>query len=1076
LNEAAREGYPAAEYPVSRWPGGGLTIRFFRLTSLLVVCLSLGFGCADSAPYDAGLSSDRETGDGLSEPDVDDLGRDDGGDPTDLNGDGADVGDDLDQIGELADVACTEPETFFPDPDGDGYYGRAIASVQPSCAAWLAAGEIEDGVYDVDPDGDGGDDAIAVYCDMVGDGGGWTRVFFHDVADGYWADDDDALEHNVENPLAPRYSILSRLEALRSSDGSFEMRIDWPNSGIPSRNIWRQTSNPTSESIAGYEAFDVDYTVNGWGGLEYNSFNSASFIDGSVGLTQWFYAVGSTLGWSEPAGIPAHNLPAARVAVWVRPDDTLVTVEGIPISSCGRPEGYAQLPSDCAPDEPSAFPGGDEVCDGIDNDCDGDVDEGFTDSEWYPDADGDGVGAGSGSSCASLLADGATDDGIYEVMTDAHDGPTLRVWCDMTTDGGGWTRVFYHDVAAGYFASNDDADARSPNNPLSGRYSILNYLESLRSTDDTLEMRINWPGTGLPGRNIWSQESNPTAGPVTGYAALDIDYAHQRWGGLELSDAAATYLDGSVGHGSWFYSIGSQVPWNSGIPSYGPAASRVALWVRPDDNRAGGTPVVDCVQPLGYVDNDGDCDDTNGEALPGVDELCNGFDDDCDGLVDTDCPFGDVELSAVPSRLHFFPRDLETDECTFSVAGETVGVASEVRVSVTQDDLPFFETIRDTSTFAVEVTIESGLHLYDVTVEWGDRNGWWRHVETVEDTVCGDVFLIDGQSNAVAIDYHNEGNADAGMNTFVRSYGSSVNNSTVVTDEAFGKAVAAAGYSHGAVGQWGLQLANGIVEAQEIPVLIINGAVGGTRVDQHQRNGANPDDVDTIYGRLLWRVQHAEVAEAVRAVFWHQGESDSAMAFSTYLDLWTAMYNGWLLDYPNIEAVYPFQVRTGCGGPTWNRNVQRELPELLPMVIGNMSTTGVDGHDGCHFFSVAYEEWGRRMARLVNRDLYGSVFDVDIDAPNPVEATWLSATQLEIDFGTTGGSLTLQAGAEAYFSLSDEATITDISVVGNTVVLTSATASTATWVSFVDTAGDIPWLVNELGIGSFAWYQFPITP
>ncbi|NQT86086.1 hypothetical protein HQ560_04935 [bacterium] len=34
---------------------------------------------------------------------------------------------------------------------------------------------------------------------------------------------------------------------------------------------------------------------------------------------------------------------------------------------------------------------------------------------------------------------------------------------------------------------------------------------------------------------------------------------------------------------------------------------------------------------------------------------------------------------------------------------------------------------------------------------------------------------------------------------------------------------------------------------------IINGAQGGTRVAQHLRNPEDPKDVETIYGRLLWR-------------------------------------------------------------------------------------------------------------------------------------------------------------------------------------------------------------------------------
>ncbi len=42
-----------------------------------------------------------------------------------------------------------------------------------------------------------------------------------------------------------------------------------------------------------------------------------------------------------------------------------------------------------------------------------------------------------------------------------------------------------------------------------------------------------------------------------------------------------------------------------------------------------------CGDSPGYVDNDGDCADTNAEVNPDAREVCNGMDDDCDGRVDT---------------------------------------------------------------------------------------------------------------------------------------------------------------------------------------------------------------------------------------------------------------------------------------------------------------------------------------------------------------------------------------------------------------------------------------------------------
>jgi hypothetical protein len=62
-------------------------------------------------------------------------------------------------------------------------------------------------------------------------------------------------------------------------------------------------------------------------------------------------------------------------------------------TSCAPDDSYIEDSSDCDDNEPAAFPGNAEVCDGIDNDCNGEVDEGLA-TTWYPDADGDGYADG----------------------------------------------------------------------------------------------------------------------------------------------------------------------------------------------------------------------------------------------------------------------------------------------------------------------------------------------------------------------------------------------------------------------------------------------------------------------------------------------------------------------------------------------------------------------------------------------------------------------------------------------------------------------------------------------------------
>ncbi|QDG53073.1 hypothetical protein FIV42_20690 [Persicimonas caeni] len=153
------------------------------------------------------------------------------------------------------------------------------------------------------------------------------------------------------------------------------------------------------------------------------------------------------------------------------------------------PTGYVANADDCDDDNAAAYGAGDagqaaeEVCDGVDNDCDGTVDEptAIDAQTWYADTDGDGEGdaATSQQACtqptdyvanADDCDDG--DDQRYSTNTETcdtkdndcnglvDDGVTTRYFLDADTDGFGDPTNYRDECSqpSGYVLDNTDCD------------------------------------------------------------------------------------------------------------------------------------------------------------------------------------------------------------------------------------------------------------------------------------------------------------------------------------------------------------------------------------------------------------------------------------------------------------------------------------------------------------------------------------------------------------------------------------------------------------------------------------------
>jgi hypothetical protein len=158
--------------------------------------------------------------------------------------------------------------------------------------------------------------------------------------------------------------------------------------------------------------------------------------------------------------------------------------------SCDAPSGYLYVGPgedfDCDDGNDAIYPGAQEICDRLDNDCDGSTDDDDSSvtgqSVWFLDFDGDGYGTDRltmeacdapsgyvatdddcddtttdvmpdpsggcalGLTCLDILDAGRDDgDGIYSIDPDGWDAilPPFDVYCDMESDDPGWTEIAY---------------------------------------------------------------------------------------------------------------------------------------------------------------------------------------------------------------------------------------------------------------------------------------------------------------------------------------------------------------------------------------------------------------------------------------------------------------------------------------------------------------------------------------------------------------------------------------------------------------------------------------------------------
>ncbi len=188
---------------------------------------------------------------------------------------------------------------------------------------------------------------------------------------------------------------------------------------------------------------------------------------------------------------------------------------------------------DCNDDDPYVFEVGTEVCNGIDDDCDGVADNnGAEPGTWYPDSDGDGWGDGSGTSTVAC----DQPSGTAEFGTDCNDDddtvyPGAAEDCAATVDANCDGSVGFVDNDNDGYAACEECDDADPNrNPgLPELCDAADLDEDCDGNADDADVEgatgtiTWWPDTDGDGEGDASVASTDSCDPTGSWAENDTD-------------------------------------------------------------------------------------------------------------------------------------------------------------------------------------------------------------------------------------------------------------------------------------------------------------------------------------------------------------------------------------------------------------------------------------------------------------------------------------------------------------------------------------------------------------------------